>query len=136
MDDIRGETPNAESYQLFMMPQAATTLHRPLVSYQAIFAVAHARESAIPEVIFDVRQHSLFPLSGGCTVTRFRQFLTGLESLVAGVSGFGTRLHRLRVGFRFPVIGAFRVWRGSRTRSVMRANTDNGGLMNLHEYMR
>lgn len=53
-DDIRGQTPNAESYQLFMMPEAAAALHRPLISYQAIFTIAHARESAIPEVVFDV----------------------------------------------------------------------------------
>jgi hypothetical protein len=69
------------------MLQAATTLHQPLISYQAIFAIAHPRETTILKIGSGV-QHSHFRLPGGCTVTRFRQFLTDLESLVAA-DGFG-----------------------------------------------
>src|SRR6266481_4263394 len=83
IDDLSCNTPNAEHNQRFMMLQAATTLHQPLISYQAIFAIAHPRNTAIPEIVFGVRQHSHFRLSAGCMVTRFSQFLTNLESLVA-----------------------------------------------------
>src|SRR5216684_3143087 len=48
---FRCDTPDAEDHQCFMMLQAATALHQPLISYKAIFAVAHAREPAIPEVV-------------------------------------------------------------------------------------
>src|SRR5882762_3949598 len=65
-----------------MVLQAATALHQPLISYQAIFAIAHPRETTIPEIVFGVRQHSHFRLSAGCMVIRFSQFLTNLESLV------------------------------------------------------
>src|ERR1700704_2722725 len=70
-----------------MMLQAAATLHQPLISYQAIFAIAHSRETTILKIGSGV-QHSHFRLPGGCMVTRFRQFLTDLESLVAA-DGFG-----------------------------------------------
>src|SRR6267142_4413421 len=83
IDDLRCNTPNAEHDQRFMMLQAATTLHQPLIAYQAIFAIAHPRNTAIPEIVFGVRQHSHFRLSAGCMVMRFSQFLTNLESLVA-----------------------------------------------------
>src|ERR1700737_582647 len=75
--------PNAEDDQHLMMLQAATTLHQPLIPDQANFTVAHAREPAIPEVTLGVRQHSRPRLSGACMVTRFSQFLTSFESLVA-----------------------------------------------------
>jgi len=72
--------PNAEDDQHLMMLQAATTLHQSLIPDQANFTVAHAREPAIPEVTFGVRQHSRPRLSGACMVTRFSQFLTSAES--------------------------------------------------------
>ena len=83
IDDLRCNTPNAEHDQRFMMLQAATALHQPLIAYQAIFAIAHPCNTAIPEIVSGVRQHSHFRLSAGCMVIRFSQFLTNLESLVA-----------------------------------------------------
>jgi hypothetical protein len=83
IDDFRCNTPNAEHDQRFMMLQAATALHQPLISYQAIFAIAHPRNTAIPEIVFGAKQHSHFRISAGCMVIRFSQFLTKLESLVA-----------------------------------------------------
>src|SRR6266481_7062437 len=62
IDDLSCNTPNAERDQRFMMLQAATTLHQPLIAYQAIFAIAHPRNTAIPEIVFGVRQHSHFPV--------------------------------------------------------------------------